>query len=522
MAVVLTAFLIAACGGSSGSSASLPPLHPGIVGPESMVTEASGLINNPTGDIAQLKALGVDRVHIPLQWSHVAPDVTSTHKPAVDLANPASYPASGWAPYDTVVKDLKAAHIGIDLAVTWAPPRWAEGKGAPHPATQTEWEPSAADYGDFVRAVATRYSGHYTPPGASTPLPRVNFWSIWNEPDLGANLAPEVNKAGLMVAPRYYRAFADAAWTAFHATGHGRDTILFGELAPAGIHSGTIGYFNSMPPLQFLRALYCVDKNYKPLQGQAATEIGCPATATASAQFKARNPVLFHASGVAYHPYPQGLPPNQVTPNEPDYAELADTPTFEKALDRTQQAYGSTTKFPLWDTEFGYQTTPPDPESGTVSQTTAARYMNWAEYIHWLDPRIRSYDQYLLMDPPAGNFATGLMSPSGAPKPGYYAFRMPLYLPVTSTQKGHPLVVWGCVRPAPAAAKAAHKRQVVDIQYSSGSAGAFRTVQTVPLTNIHGYFEVRHTFPGSGTVRLAWTPPHGPQMFSRTVAITLR
>ncbi len=93
----------------------------------------------------------------------------------------------------------------------------------------------------------------------------------------------------------------DAAWTALQQTGHGGDTILFGELAPAGIHSGSIGNFNSMPPLRFLRALYCVDAAYKPLTGEQAALRGCPTTAAASARFAAQNPALFHASGIAVH-----------------------------------------------------------------------------------------------------------------------------------------------------------------------------------------------------------------------------
>jgi hypothetical protein len=47
-------------------------------------------------------------------------------------------------------------------------------------------------------------------------------------------------------------------------------------------------------------------------------------------------------------------------------------------------------------------------------------------------------------------------------------------------------------------------------------------VQRVALANQHGYFEVRHTFPGSGAVRLAWSYPHGPEIHSRTVVISLR
>ena len=51
--------------------------------------------------------------------------------------------------------------------------------------------------------------------------------------------------------------------------------------------------------------------------------------------------------------------------------------------------------------------------------------LNPAEYLTWIDPRLRSYDQYLWADAPGGAFATGLVTSAGVPKPGFYAFRMP-------------------------------------------------------------------------------------------------
>ena len=92
------------------------------------------------------------------------------------------------------------------------------------------------------------------------------------------------------------------------------------------------------------------------------------------------------------------------------------------------------------------------------------------------------------------------------------AYRMPLYLPVSSTAKGHPLVVWGEVRPAPDAAAKTHRPQYVQIQFRAGSSGAFKTVQRVKLTNPHGFFEVHQTFAGTGQVRLRWASPGGPAM----------
>ena len=87
------------------------------------------------------------------------------------------------------------------------------------------------------------------------------------------------------------------------------------------------------------------------------------------------------------------------TPDEPDYGDLPQVPALERTLDGALAAYGSGTRFPLYDTEFGYQTSPPEKILRAINPTIAAAYMNWAEYISWRNPRLRSFEQYLLYDP---------------------------------------------------------------------------------------------------------------------------
>lgn len=482
------------------------------------------LNNNPAAALDELKRLGIDTVHVYMHWADIAPSASSAKRPSFDAANPAAYPASGWAIYDTIIRDTQARGMKVLLDLVSPPPNWASGPGAPHPASQPFWRPSPQQFALFTRAVGKRYSGHFTPPGSSSPLPRVNFWSIWNEPNLGIELAPQtVPHSYVEISGSLYRGLVDAAWGALQASGHGRDTILIGEIAPAGATFGYApGLFAAMAPLRFLRALYCVDGSYHPLTGKAAKARGCPTTAAGTKAFAAQHPGLFQASGFADHPYSQGLAPNQPTPNEPDYAELADLPRLEHALDTLQSVYGSHTRFPIYSTEYGYQTTPPDTEAGTVSPAQAAVFLNWSEYITWLNPRLRSYDQYLMTDSSAGNFATGLRFPNGSEKPSYAAFRMPLYLPKTTGAKGQALEVWGCVRPAPAVQASGHRRQQARIQFAPASGGAFTTLRAVPLAGPRCYFDVQQRFPASGRVRLAWAYPHGPTVFSRIVDITLR
>ncbi|MGI8713653.1 MAG: hypothetical protein ACR2NR_10810 [Solirubrobacteraceae bacterium] len=524
LAVVLAMMVLAGCGGSSERPAALPALHPRRVGPASMFTIGAELYTNPVPSMNLLHRLGVDDVRLDMNWSRIAPDPVSFHAPAFDATDPDAYPATSWAVYDAILRGLTARHIGVDLALIGPPPFWAEGRGDPKRTTQAQWKPDAAQYAHWVTAVGTRYSGHFTPPGATHPLPRIDFWSIWNEPNNGQDLAPETPHPGspVEVAPKLYRGLVNAAWAALHATGHGRDRILIGELAPAGAtFKGAPGLFSAMTPLRFLRALYCVGSDYQQLRGTQARERGCPATAAGSARFPQQNPGLFSASGFAVHPYDfTSLAPDVRTPNEPDYAELAALPTVESTLDQLQRAYGSDTRFPLWSTEYGYITNPPNPQYA-VTPTLAAYYLNWAEYLTWKDPRIRSYDQFLITDPPGtAPFSTGLITATGQPKPAFAAFRMPLYLPVSETAQGPSARGLGrrsaCARrsdPDPPA-------QVVQIQFRPGSGGAFQTVRQVTLTNRHGYFEVRQSFPASGSVRLQWTYPSGETVFSRNADFT--
>jgi hypothetical protein len=372
-----------------------------------------------------------------------------------------------------------------------------------------------------------RYSGHYRPDGASAPLPRIDFWSVWNEPNYGPDLAPQaVRRSTVEVSPMVYRGLLDAAWTALASTGHGHDTILFGETAPRGITTGdNPGNFSGMVPLRFVRALYCLDSALRPLRGAAATERGCPATAAGSRRFAAAHPVLFQATGFADHPYPQGrLEPTAVIPGEPDYADLATIGKLERTLDTALETYGVRRMLPIFSTEFGYQTDPP--EIGLPDPATAARYLNWSEYISWRNPRIRSYDQYLLRDVQAasatGGFPTGLEFKTGAPKATYDAFRMPIFLPVTRAAKSSDLEVWGCARPAHYAHEQTGRPQTVEIQFAPKGGGPFRTVRTVGLPNGDCYFDVATGFPGSGEVRLAWRYPSGEVIHSRTADITMR
>jgi hypothetical protein len=512
---------------------------------ESIFQDDNQLKANPTGTMQTLRDLGVQRVRVNLTWNTVAPAPTSTRRPSrFNATDPAAYSAAAWAPYDAIVRFAVMYGIGIDFTIDGPAPLWATGSGAPRGTTgdfRYAWQPSATEFGYFVRAVGTRYSGSYKPRGASTALPRVNFWSIWNEPNYGFDIAPQGIGAQQSIpnSPHIYRNLLDAAWSALLATGHGTrtDRILFGEVTPHGENSW--GVFSNMKPLVFLRSLYCVDSGYHQLRGSVAAAEGCPTTTAGSRSFRRQDPALFSASGFADHPYEEASAPNTPThlcgtklcvgaPSDPDFADLPEVPRLEQTLDRLNGVYGSHTRFAIWSTEFGFRTKPPDPNLG-ISQSAAAEYMNWAEYLSYRQARLLSYSQYQLIDsPPPASFDTGLENPGGSHKPGYDAYRMPLFLPTTSTRAGNKIEIWGGARPAGYARMDTGQTQSVQIQFQRGSTGAWQVIDTVAITNPRGYIDVRLALPASGAVRLAWTYPARDRLlgsgtaYSRTVSVTVR
>jgi hypothetical protein len=470
----------------------------------SLFQDDGAITANPGGALSTLRSLGVTEIRQFIFWSHVASGSRQPRNPS----NPASYPAVNWAPYDNVVRAARQNGIAVEFDIVGPVPSWAEGSG-PRNKGQ-EYKPNAADYGSFVKAVGTRYSGHYA------GLPRVSRWSFWNEPNYIVSLSPESSARGSVInAAMYYRSLIDHGWGALRASGHGGDTTLFGEVAPHGYFHGDQ---QLVAPLTFIRALYCLDPGYHPLRGAIARGDGCPTTTSGTRTFRRDNPILFSAKGFAAHLYAQGTPPNG-TLRVPDLdvgndADLGRVGSLTTTLDKANRAYGSGTKLAIWNTEYGYQTRPPAPSSAhVVSPATAATYINWAEYISYKNPRIASYDQYLLTDPPisVSKFSSGLEFVDGTHKPEYDAYMLPLYMPRTSAKSPATLEVWGGARPA-------HFQGAGNVLIKYTPSGGSPTFTPVNLRN--GYFDAHVKFTKSGTVQVQWND-NGTELFSRTQSVRI-
>jgi hypothetical protein len=116
------------------------------------------------------------------------------------------------------------------------------------------------------------------------------------------------------------------------------------------------------------------------------------------------------------------------------------------------------------------------------------------------------------------------------PKPSFDAYRLPVWLPMSSIPAGRATEVWGNARPSYFAQIDTGQPQNVLIQWAPGTTGQFRTVTTAQ-TSANGFFDTRVKFPGAGQVRLAWAYPAGdfslrdpldpsPWIYSRVTSIT--
>jgi hypothetical protein len=295
----------------------------------------------------EFRALGVEVVKFRLDW-RIAPE--GDRKPdGFDATNPASYPADRWAPYDELVKGIVARGMRPYIMLGGRAPEWATaGRGNVD-------RPSGDHFRDFSQAVGTRFSGNYGGQGdyldplggggqATGALPRVELYGIWNEPNLASWLAPQ-HRGGFPYSPRVYRALVYGAHAGLSASGHGSDQILIGELLPFARSGATR---NKVRPIQFLRELACVDGRYRPYRGRAARRRGCSGF----------RPIP--GTGLAYHPYTLSGGPRVRSPHRDDASigELSRVIRALNLLDRRGRL--ATRRMPVWISEFGFQTDPPD------------------------------------------------------------------------------------------------------------------------------------------------------------------
>ena len=427
--------------------------------------------------------LGADTVRSLVYWNDIAPAPARKRKPAgFDGRLPQAYDAAAWDRYDDMVRGARARGLDVILSPTAPLPAWASGcKGGLR--KRRSCKPKVGEYGAFVQALATRYSGTYADENqGGAPLPRVSRWSIWNEPNQAGWLSPQsVRRNGRVIAfaAHRYRALAKAAIRALDASGHGSDQILLGETAPLGRTSGPLAR-RPLPPVKFISELFCLTSRGGPQRGAQAKRNGC------------RRPGKLAVDGFAHHPY---TPLASRAPRSralPGWITIATAGRLKTLLDRGARAGRVPGRLPILYTEYGFQTNPPDRFG--VSLAKQARHINESDWIAYRDPRVKSVAQYKLVDDQAAeHFQTGLRFYNGVAKPSYSAYRLPIWV---SRRGKDRVLVYGQVRPL-----ANGVPGVVEIQ--NGRPGAFATVATVTVTSARGHFVA--TLPRrAGKWRLRW------------------
>ena len=200
---------------------------------------------DPVRTLARMRLLGTQVVRVSVHWDWIAPSVTSAHAPrGFNASNPAAYSAARWNLWDTIATAAHEDGITVDFDLMGVPRGGRKG-----PVAQGQPQRQLVAVRERLRRVrpSDRHAvqrGTYTPPGATAPLPRVSFWTVWNEPDYGPSLAPQGVPGNLKVenSPRMYRGLLDAAWSGLNATGHhtSTDTIAWVSSPPAARASGCV------------------------------------------------------------------------------------------------------------------------------------------------------------------------------------------------------------------------------------------------------------------------------------------
>jgi hypothetical protein len=393
----------------------------------------------------EFERLGADIVKVNLYWDEVAPN--GRRKPAsFDGANPSDY---DWSNYGAVIDAILARGMRPFFSLGGRGPDWATGRRG----RRGTYRPSATEFGRFAQAAGRQF-------------PQVDIWSIWNEPNLYSWLGPQRRKR-VPQSPSIYRNLYLAGHRGLRASGNGGDTILLGELMPRG---GTDR--RKVPPLQFLREMACLDRNYRQYRGRAARQRGC------------RRVGRIPTSGFAYHPYTLAGGPR--VREAGDDAAIGQLGRVRATLDKLARRGKLPRRLKIWITEFGYQTRPPDPFGTPIGR--APNLMDLSEWIAYRNPRVATYAQYQLCD--NDFWQSGLRFQNCRVKRRVYgAFRMPLLVRALG---GNRVEVFGGLRSALGGRAQVESRPKGGRYRSRGSvavnrAGYFRRIFRV--TNA-----VRHTF----------------------------
>lgn len=508
------ALLVSTALGGSGDARALPV---------TMQDDAIMLHRTPAqvqGAARRMASLGVDRVRLTAGWSALAPKPTARKKPEFNAGNPDAYPREPWSRLDQAVKAVAAAGLDLQIDVAFWAPRWAVERKRRARRGRYRWKPDPQLFGQFAEAVARRYSGrHRDPARPNRRLPAVRLWTTWNEPNHPSFLLPQwerVEGKWEPSSPHLYREMHEEAYASIKRI-NSENQVLLGGTAALG--SSARGPDRGIPPLRFLRELACVDRRGRQLERPECDGF---------------EPL--QADGYAHHPYSLYDRPDASSPN-PDDIMLGDLDRLSTLLERLYSAGRITTRLPVFVTEYGYETNPPDVIRG-VSLRQQARYHGLATFVAWKRPDVPLFAQFLLNDvePPKGargpieesrDWQTGLYFNDGRPKPAVQAFKLPFWAETQALPGGDFVVLFGQVRP-----KSGRQRIEVEVKGPGDTWTPVETYETRPagdpncgsnsaafLTDAQGFFLRIAPYQGPATYRPRWIRSSGNSDYGVTIPV---
>ncbi|HET7572821.1 MAG TPA: hypothetical protein VFJ77_09180 [Gaiellaceae bacterium] len=361
--------------------------------------EVDTLYGNPAAAFATLHALKSQVLRVNLYWGGNKWAVANS-KP-LDAEDPGD-PAYNWKIYDRLARYAATYKIRVVFSIVYTP-AWANGGKAKSIAPT-----NMQDLQDFAKAAAARYSGYWIPPAwqedttlapSGTPLPLINSWTAWNEPNSPVWLSPQWKKVGkkkaVPVAARTYAGICNAVYNGVHSVIVNNkgdrppgEQVACGVTDPRGNNSA-VGKRSSTDPLSFLTAAHAAGmKTFDVYAHNPYSSAGKEAPAFVPKGKRARN------------------------------IQLGNINTLLKLISKY---YGPKH---LWITEYGYQTNPPDKTIFGTSWKNQALYLKQAWQLAYRNPRIDMFLWFLVKDEkPIGGWQSGLATWNGKHKPAWKTFR---------------------------------------------------------------------------------------------------
>ncbi len=377
-------------------------VQPAGAGARPLVTGITFVGDSDPLAFQQVRTTGAQLARVLISWREVAPRKEPTSWQPEDPADP-NY---NWAPIDLAVTRTVEAGL-TPVAMIYEAPWWAQGCEAPDELAGTVLKgalcnPSPTALAAFAKAAARRYGGGFE------GLPRVRYWQGLNEPNLSLYFNPQF-RHGKPVSPALYRRLINAFYFAVKSVDRS-DLVLAAGLGPIAVPQLTIG------PMRFARLLLCMTGRRNPHPTPGNCEGGV------------------HFDIFDIHPYTTGGPTHEGHADDIELGDLGKLQELISAADRAGRIKGRFRQTPIWNTEFSWDSNPPDPGGlpmRTLTRWTAeALYRCWGAGItrfFWLSLRDNAPNPKLPFSETyeAGLYFRGATVAEDQPKEAMYAFRFP-------------------------------------------------------------------------------------------------